>query len=160
MHSGILRTTSGRTKEEKKVIDSLKFICILVQMSKKKISKKPISPKQAAACCGPIDNLLSPELFKAMGDPTRMKLMACLAKCGRTCSVGEIAECCSVDFSVVSRHLAILEKAGILESKKEGRTVYYGVRYQNLATSLRALADAIEECCPSETAACSGGRCG
>lgn len=109
---------------------------------------RPETPAQAAACCGPIDRLLDPDLFKALCDPTRAGLVACIAKCGRACSVTEVAACCSVDTSVVSRHLTTLEKAGVLVSEREGRTVRYTVRYQELSKTLRALADAIDQCCP------------
>ncbi|MBX3403747.1 MAG: winged helix-turn-helix transcriptional regulator [Phycisphaeraceae bacterium] len=121
---------------------------------------RPASPKQASTCCGPIDDLLNPELFKALCDPTRAKLLGCLAKCGRACSVSEVAECCSVDFSVVSRHLQLLERAGILVSSREGRTVSYAVKYGHLCQALRGLADALEQCCPADQAAeCAGGCC-
>jgi DNA-binding transcriptional ArsR family regulator len=118
-----------------------------------------MTPKQAAKCCAPVDDLLDPELFKALCDATRLKLVACLAKCGRPCSVTEVAECCSVDLSVISRHLAMLEKAGVLESAKQGRTVFYSVRYEQLSESLRALADAIESCCPPGKAASGKREC-
>ncbi len=118
-----------------------------------------MTPKQAAKCCAPLDELLEPELFKSLCDTTRLNLLACLAKCGRACSVTEVAECCSVDLSVVSRHLAMLEKAGVLESAKEGRTVYYAVRYRQLSQTLRALADAIEACCPADKAGPRKGEC-
>lgn len=120
--------------------------------------KPPATPKQAAACCGPVDDLLDPELFRALSDPTRVSLVACIAKCGRGCSVGEVAECCSVDLSVVSRHLALLARSGVLEAQKEGRTVLYRVRYAELCRSLRSLADALEECCPG-TGGCDGKCC-
>jgi len=126
------------------------------QMSKQ---KRPATPKQAAACCGPIDDLLDPELFRAFADPTRASLVACIAKCGRGCSVGEVAECCAVDFSVVSRHLALLARAGVLEAKKEGRTMFYRVRYADLARSLRALADALDDCRPAKGGSCDGACC-
>ena len=113
---------------------------------------RPTTPKQAAACCTPVDDLLDPTLFKAFSDPTRVSLVACIAKCGRGCSVGEVAECTSVDLSVVSRHLAILAQAGALEATKEGRTVRYRARYAELTSALRGLADALEECCPQECA--------
>ena len=120
-----------------------------------------MSPKQASTCGGPLDDLLDPELFKSLCDPTRARLLGCLIKCGRACSVTEVAECCDVDFSVVSRHLRMLERAGILASKKTGRTVAYVVRYARLCKSLRELADAIAHCCPAdEAAACAGGCCG
>jgi ArsR family transcriptional regulator len=122
--------------------------------------RRPASPKQASACCGPIDDLLDPRLFKALCDPTRAKLLGCLIKCGRACSVTEVAESCSVDFSVVSRHLQLLERAGVLECTKEGRTVFYAVQHRHLCRTLRGLADAIEQCCPAENAAACRGGCG
>ena len=128
---------------------------MVTHMNKLKI----ITPLQAAARRGPIDKLLDPELFKSLGDPTRAKLLACLAKCGRACSVTEVAECCDVDFSVVSRHLALLEKAGVLDSAKKGRTVFYHVRYSELSAMLRALADAFENCCDDRKSNPSEGEC-
>lgn len=107
-----------------------------------------MSPKQAAACCRPVDDLLDPELFKALCDPTRAKLVACVCKCSRPCGVGEIAECCDVDLSVVSRHLQMLERAGVLASERRGRTVFYTLRYEHVVGLLRGLADAIEQCAP------------
>lgn len=127
----------------------------MTQVRKK---KPPATPKQAAACCAPVDDLLDPELFKALSDPTRALLIACIAKCGRGCSVGEVAECCSVDFSVVSRHLALLARSGVLEAKKEGRTMFYRLRYGELCRSLRSLADALEEYCPQK-GGCRNGKC-
>lgn len=116
---------------------------------------RPISPKQAAKRMAPLDRALDAELFKALSDPTRLKLLACLAKCGRICSVTEVAECCSVDFSVVSRHLALLADAGVLDSHKDGRTTFYQVRYDHLGIAFRALADAFKVCGPS----CCGSNC-
>ncbi len=109
---------------------------------------RPASPRQAARKSRPIDSLLAPKLFKALCDPTRLRLLACLAKCGRPSSVSEIAECCSVDLSVVSRHLSVLHRAGILSAEKRSRTVFYCVEYQRFCRALRSLADAVQECCP------------
>lgn len=120
--------------------------------------RRPRSPKQAATCCAPIDGALAPELFRALGDPTRISLLACIAKCGRSCSVGEVAECCSVDFSVVSRHLSLLARAGVLDAMKSGRTVTYSVRFEHLAKVFRSLAAAIEQCRPTRKEL-SGGCC-
>lgn len=128
-------------------------------------ARRPASPKQAATRKSPLDALLDPELFKALCDPTRVGLLACLAKCGRACSVGEVAECCRVDLSVVSRHLSQLAEAGVLESTRKGRAVFYRVRFADLAAKLRALAQAIDSCCPDGACgtACreqAGGCCG
>jgi ArsR family transcriptional regulator len=121
-----------------------------------------MSPRQAAACCRPVDGLLDPAFFKALGDPTRVKLLACLIKCGRACGVGEVADCCAVDLSVVSRHLQSLARAGLVQPTRTGRQVSYQVRYADLCRTLRGLADAVEECAPAAanaTAACCQGAC-
>lgn len=121
--------------------------------------RTPASPRHAAACRGPLDSILNPDLFKALADPTRASLIACIAKCRRPCSVGEVAECTSVDVSVVSRHLALLARSGVLETKKVGRTVFYSARCKYLARSLRILADALEECAPCNDGPCDAKCC-
>jgi DNA-binding transcriptional ArsR family regulator len=132
-------------------------ICIMTQVRKQKV----LTPRQAAACCGALDELLDVELFKGLCDSTRLALLGCLAKCGRACSVTELAECCSVDFSVVSRHLISLERSGVVESQKKGRSVLYTVKYADLSGRLHALADAIESYGPSQSGApAKGGCCG
>ena len=102
-----------------------------------------------------IDDLLDPELLRAIAEPTRVRLLSCLLKCGRPCSVTEIAACCSIDFSMVARHLALMARAGVLTSEKKGRTVWYAADGALLAARFRELADAIGECAP-ETSPCCG----
>lgn len=122
-----------------------------------------MSPKQSLARRRPVDGLLNAELFKALSDPTRLRLVACLVKCARRCTVSEIAECCSVDFSVVSRHLQLLERCGVLEGTRTGRSVSYRVRGDELAAIFKGLADAMSACggcCGgSENPASPGGTC-
>lgn len=124
----------------------------------------PASPRQAARRRGAIDRHLDPDLFKALSDPTRLTLLACVLKCSRACSVTEVAECCAVDFSVVARHLASLARVGALEATKEGRTVWYAPRTGDLAQRLRDLADAIDACdcscdCADNSKGASRGCC-
>jgi DNA-binding transcriptional ArsR family regulator len=127
---------------------------IMTQLSQ----RPPASPRAAARRRDELSRLLDPDLFKALADPTRLRLLACLARCARPCSVTEVAQCCDVDFSVVARHLATLARAGVLSSTKRGRTVWYALRADDLADHLRELADALESrapcgdagCCPSE----------
>ena len=95
--------------------------------------------------------MLEPRFFKALCDPNRIALLARLSKCRRPCSVGELTGCCGVDVSVVSRHLAMLRDAGILAAEKRGKEVYYTVRCQEMASTLRSIADCIEACCPETT---------
>ena len=132
----------------------------MVQLRKQSArrARTPATPRAAASCRRPVDGLLDPALFKALGDPTRVKLLACLMKCGRACLVGEVAECCAVDLSVVSRHLQALARAGVVESAREGRMVAYRVRYEPLAARLRDLAAAIEACAPEADGECGACR--
>lgn len=102
---------------------------------------------QQEQCCGGLSDWLSPRLFKAMADPNRIALLARLAESGQEQTVTEIAGYCPTHVSVVSRHLAILRDAGILESQKRGKAVYYRVRISALTAALRGLADALESCC-------------
>ncbi len=113
------------------------------------IHNVPSNPQQAARRRAAVDRRLDTDLFKALADPTRARLLACLVKCGRPCSVTEVAKCCAVDFSVVARHLGLLARAGVLTVEKKGRTVWYTPRCTDLSARLRALADAIDEWRPS-----------
>ena len=89
-----------------------------------------------------------PDLFKALADPNRIALLARLATGGSAATVSELAACCPIDLSVVSRHLKILDRAGVVESERRGKRVLYRARIAHLAGLLRELADALETCCP------------
>ncbi|MEM1329886.1 MAG: metalloregulator ArsR/SmtB family transcription factor [Planctomycetota bacterium] len=119
------------------------------------------SPKQASRRRSRFDRILDPELLKALAEPTRARLLSCLLKCGRPCSVTEVAECCSIDFSMVARHLATMARAGLLKSEKKGRTVWYTAAGPELAAHFRDLADAINELKPESCGCdpCSDGCC-
>jgi DNA-binding transcriptional ArsR family regulator len=93
--------------------------------------------------------LLSPKLFKALSDPKRVSLLVRLAEQREPCTVGVVAEGSGVDLSVVSRHLAILREAGVIECVKQGKEVRCAVRAAAVVTVLRDLADALETCCPA-----------
>lgn len=73
----------------------------------------------------------------------------------------EVAECCSIDFSVVARHLSTMARAGLLNFEKRSRVAWYTARREELAAHFRALADAIDEldpagfCCPIAGCECS-----
>ncbi len=106
----------------------------------------------ARRCCANVGKLLQPRFFKALCDPNRVALLSRLAKCRRPCGVSELTGCCGVDISVVSRHLAMLRDAGILQAEKRGKEVYYSVRCEEVVSTLRRIADAIEACCPGTKA--------
>lgn len=88
-------------------------------------------------------------VFKALSDPNRMKILNNLCSRDCPCNVGDVACCCTVDLSVVSRHLSILKNAGIISATKRGKEVFYHVNRSEVAAMLRATADQIEKTCCS-----------
>ena len=108
--------------------------------------------------CGPgLIRCLPPELFKSLSDPNRVAILARVAEHAGEMSVGEVASCCAIDLSVVSRHLRTLRESGILAAEKRGKQVFYRARFTELISLLRNLADALEQCCP-ETVCPAGAR--
>lgn len=110
--------------------------------------------------CPDLASLLPVELFKALSDPNRVAMLAGLAVGGTTQTVSEVAGRSPIDVSVVSRHLKILKRAGILDSEKRGKEVLYQVRIPYLVGLLRQLADALQACCPDGVCTISDARNG
>ena len=104
-----------------------------------------------------------PEFFGALADPTRMSSLAKLAVAARPLTVGEVADCCGVHLSGVSRHLKILREAGIVVATKRGREVFYSLDCAALSGALRGLADALDTCqaacCAAEGNCAADGNC-
>jgi ArsR family transcriptional regulator len=101
-----------------------------------------------------LDRHLRPELFRALGDPTRVEVLRRLLAAPEPLTVSDIADCCGVHLSGVSRHLSALKDAGIIRSEKHGREVRYILDWKHFVDDLRGLADAIDAC---RTACCPGG---
>jgi len=97
-------------------------------------------------CTAALADTLQPEFFKALCDPTRISIVATLAGHADAVPVSELADCCGIDFSGVSRHLKILKDAGILSAERDGRHVMYQLDTTALASTLRAMADALDIC--------------
>ena len=57
--------------------------------------------------------------FAALADPTRRAMLSRLAE--GDCSVGELAEPFEMSLPAVSKHLRVLERAGLLRQEKDGR---------------------------------------
>lgn len=89
----------------------------------------------------PTGDVLSEQLFKALGEPNRLALLRCLASCRRSCSVTELSALCSMGISAASRHLAVLRKAGIIECERSGKEVLYKLRSRELSALMQSLSD-------------------
>ncbi len=67
------------------------------------------------------------KIIKAMAHPARLFILDELSKSGQRC-VCELTEMIGTDMSTVSRHLAVLKNAGLVEDEKRGQMVYYRLR--------------------------------
>ena len=61
--------------------------------------------------------------FRALADPTRRGILELLAR--RDLTAGEIAEEFPIAFASVSRHLALLKEAGLVDAEREGQFIRY-----------------------------------
>ncbi|MEM0204933.1 MAG: metalloregulator ArsR/SmtB family transcription factor [Nitrososphaerota archaeon] len=64
-------------------------------------------------------------IFRALSDPIRLKILECL-RSGEKC-VCEIVSYVGITQPVVSRHLAILKRCGIVVDRKERNKRFYSV---------------------------------
>lgn len=58
--------------------------------------------------------------FRALADPTRRGMLASLALGDR--SIGELAQPFAMSFAGASKHVKVLEDAGLITRRKQGRT--------------------------------------
>lgn len=65
------------------------------------------------------------ELFKALGDPTRVKILSCL-QMSDMC-VGEIADKLGMSTSAISHQLRVLKAIKLVKGTKEGKEVCYSL---------------------------------
>ena len=79
------------------------------------------------------------EFAKALADETRQKIMALC--CCQWLSVGEIVEALDVSQPTVSHHLSILKSAGLVESRRDGKQVYYSLVQARIAAACCTLAE-------------------
>jgi DNA-binding transcriptional ArsR family regulator len=73
--------------------------------------------------------------FKALGDDTRLKLIALLARQepGRTLCVGRLARELGVTASAVSQHLRVLKDLGLVRAERRGYRLHYFLDAERLA---------------------------
>jgi len=66
------------------------------------------------------------KVLKALAHPTRLWMAECLGA-GERC-VCEFADLVDSDFSTISKHLAVLKQAGIVDDEKRGKKVFYRLK--------------------------------
>ena len=83
-------------------------------------------------------------VFAALGDEHRQRILLTFEP-GERLNVGQIVEVSTLSRSAVSHHLKLLREAGVLESEKVGKEVYFWVNKAFLDESLCAVLEFIRE---------------
>ena len=90
----------------------------------------------------------SPEkVFEALSSTVRRKILAYLSEGALT--AGAVADRFEMSQPAVSKHLSILEGAGLVWKKREGQFVKYGMETENLSGTLAGF---LQEVCPPSRA--------
>ena len=89
------------------------------------------------ACCQTKSIEKQAEVFKALGHPTRLKMVKALIP-GERC-VCELQALCPDSLPTISRHLSVLKNAGIVSTQKRGLNVFYRLELTCLIAILDCL---------------------
>ena len=106
------------------------------------------------ACCAPLaapvldeqEALATAELFRALGDPARVRIVNVLATSDEPVCVCELIEPLGLSQPTVSHHLKKLLDAGLLEREQLGRWAYFSLK-RDAVEKLAAVADLKGACC-------------
>src|SRR5882672_11426745 len=79
------------------------------------------------------------EAFKALAHLSRLQVFFFLVRAGKEMSVGEIQEAVEIPGPTLSHHLDALRRAGLVQSRKEERYIYYSARPDTVSELVRLL---------------------
>ncbi|MDO4321463.1 MAG: metalloregulator ArsR/SmtB family transcription factor [Lachnospiraceae bacterium] len=74
------------------------------------------------------------ELFKIFGDPTRVRILHTLFH--KELCVQDIADTLEMSQSAISHQLRILKQSALVKFRREGKTIYYSLADDHVATIL------------------------
>lgn len=77
---------------------------------------------------------LKAEFFKTLGHPARIRVLELLSE--RERAVAEMLPEVGIEAANLSQHLAVLRRAGLVTTRKEGSTVYYSLTSPQVADLL------------------------
>lgn len=83
------------------------------------------------------------KIFEALSSSSRRKILAYLSATSLT--AGEIAERFSVSKPTISKHLSVLESAGLITGERKGQFIHYSLVRDNLVNTLNGF---IQQVCP------------
>ncbi|MFC4244939.1 ArsR/SmtB family transcription factor [Gryllotalpicola reticulitermitis] len=108
----------------------------------------PLLTTDSAACCSPVTGgVLEPHeaeriarTFKALGDPTRVRLLSLIAASdgGEAC-ICDLTDPVGLSQPTVSHHMKLLADAGLVTREQRGKWAYYAVVEEALTNAAAAL---------------------
>ena len=109
---------------------------------------------EPVVCCAPLgaprlseeEAAATAEVFKALGDPARVRIVNLLATSSEPVCVCELIEPLSLSQPTVSYHLKKLVDVGLLEREQRGKWAYFSFKRDAVA-KLAAVADLKGVCC-------------
>lgn len=91
--------------------------------------------------------------LSALAQESRLEAFRLLVRAGSPgLPAGDIAQALAIPHNTLSTHLAILTRAGLLSSRREGRSIIYSVDFEGTRALLGFL---IEDCCQGAPDICS-----
>lgn len=79
----------------------------------------------------------SSDIFRALAHPLRIRICAVIDEKNPAC-VNEIYAALNLEQSVVSQHLRILRQANLVQTRREGKLVYYLLDYAKMENAQKA----------------------
>jgi ArsR family transcriptional regulator, arsenate/arsenite/antimonite-responsive transcriptional repressor len=109
---------------------------------------------EAVACCAPLaapalsdeEAAATAELFKALADPARVRVVNLLATSGEAVCVCNLTEPLGLSQPTVSHHMKKLLAAGLVEREQRGKWAYFSLK-RDAVEKLAAVADLKGVCC-------------
>ncbi len=78
-------------------------------------------------------------VFKALGEPTRLRIVDFLRKHGGEATGTEVAKHAGISLALLCHHADVLVDAGLVTKRKEGQTSYWTLHREALAAAVRNL---------------------
>jgi ArsR family transcriptional regulator len=106
------------------------------------------------ACCAPLgaqtltdaEADATAELFRALADPARVRIVNLIARAGEPVCACELYEPIGLSQPTVSHHLKKLTEAGLLEREQRGKWAWFSLQ-RDAVEKLAAVADLKGACC-------------
>jgi DNA-binding transcriptional ArsR family regulator len=93
------------------------------------------------------------DAFDALSQVTRLRMVRALVKAGpQGMPAGAVGDAVGASSSSASFHLAHLERAGLIQSKREARSIIYSADYAGLSSLVEFL---MRDCCGGHPEVCA-----